>query len=115
MKIISCLLLLVIGMAACGPSYPKRFRYDSLDFNIVVASKESVNRHCKKYVNHYDDGTLVGENDGKRIRCCTKYSRSGHRPTIFISEEDEDCLYHELCHINGQPASKCHKVHRFKK
>lgn len=104
-------VLLAAGLLLAGcASKVQRFRYESLDLNMVIASKASVDKHCKKYAKHYDDGTPVKENDGKRIRCCYKPSRSGHRATIFVSEEDLDCIVHELCHADGKPARECHKV-----
>ena len=102
-------ILLLIGFSGCGASYPKRYHYQALDFNIIVASPEEVNAHCKKYATHNDLGEPITK-DSPRIRCCYKFPSFNGRGTMFVSNMDLDCIFHELCHVEGRPSKECHKV-----
>lgn len=102
------LLLSVLagGMTACVSSKVTRIHYKGLNIRVATASASAVDAHCRKVIKRNDRGEAIT----RRIRCCTIHKING--PFIWMSQGDEDCLAHELCHAEGRRLAKeCDDVH----
>lgn len=104
------LFLLAIALSACA-SYPQRFRYKNLppDLKIIYASQMAVQSHFIKLTGgkgHLDGGEKFNAATTK-IRCFY----DAKNKTIFVARGEDSCVAHELCHVEGRPASECDKIH----
>lgn len=101
------IVLIAAAMAGCASSYPKRYRYGNIPpgLKIAKALPASVDRHCARDVQKYDDGHPA---DGsRRIRCCYNPVKN----FIWVAYGADDCVEHELCHASGRPDIECDKIH----
>lgn len=83
--------------------------------NVVRGPREVVSARCVQGKQAWDDGSPYDPNDtSKWARCCTVYRKSRKKPfTIWITEGEEECFVHELCHVEQflsprTDHSKCH-------
>lgn len=78
------------------------------------ASADIVDRRCRgKGGGTWDDGLPRFLGDGRRARCCTVWAPGRKRFRIWVAEGDEECIPHEVCHIDQYLSprpdhSKCH-------
>lgn len=81
-------ILSILLLTGCA-STPKVWHYR--DFTIIKADLRTVRRAC--YLPHgtMDDGTPQIK---ERIQCCWLSDKK----EIWISEQNPECLVHELCH-----------------
>ena len=106
----------ILGLSALllfgGCAYEiQRFRYRGMDVSIVVADQRRIDRHCrniahrrgqKQYLN--DRGQPVST--GNAICCADQYKR-----IIWVGRGYEDCIPHELCHLEHKDPAVCDEVH----
>lgn len=96
----------IMPAVACATPI-ERHRVGAVRF--IYADASAVNAHCSKRLKFYDDGTPA---DGSRkVRCCAVRRAWPRSSTVFVSWGAEDCVTHELCHLNGYPAAECDKIH----
>jgi len=95
--------ILMAGCRATAFTNTQRIRYEGMDFRVIIAEQDRVDRHCKKRGARLTDrGEPVG-----RIACCADKKRR----TIWASWEHLTCLFHEICHLTGKSNLECDKVH----
>jgi len=95
----SILIALVCYASGCASVFQRTMRFDMGDHRLIIASPESVNRHCLKRMREtnarLDDGREIKE--GTVIAACVDYKMAG-KPTLFISKKWSKCARHEACH-----------------
>lgn len=106
-------VLFVILFSGCAaPSFKAadcdRFRYAS--WNILACNDDSVNLHCRKWINKLngtlDNGQPLGD---KRLAGCYRPAFWCRKGNIIISKDWLTCLPHETCHADGISAEICDK------
>lgn len=96
--------VMVVAMSGCYAVRPQCHRYSTLGGvkRICSASAAQIDAHCKKSATHND----LGQPLTRRVSCCYKPDKK----LIWVSEQDWDCVAHELCHADGRPDAECHRV-----
>lgn len=115
---LAALLTLALTASACatqtGLKSPGVERVCTKGICFVRASKEVVDARCTKGKKTWDDGSAYDPADAtKYARCCAVYSPLRRRFRIWVEEGKEECIPHELCHVeqflSPKPDhSKCH-------
>lgn len=97
-KLALVLLLSLGGCASLDSLRPGVERVCTEKRCYMYGTQKQIDRHCRKGVVRWDDGTVAHPGDGRRSRCCTQY-QPGRRIRIWVSRLDQSCLPHEECHI----------------
>ena len=95
----------VLLLTGCA-TYPDCRRSSYPGYNAMICPDKSVDRHCRKSVTHWDDGTPV---DSRVIRACFRKVSPWRKGVVIVGESHQGCLPHEICHAQGLATDVCDK------